>query len=60
MKFGLEKYAMLIMKSWKRETTEGIVLPKQESIRMFEEKSNSKYLGILEVNSIKNTAMKEM
>ena len=32
MKFGLEKCAMLLMKSWKRETTEGIELLNQERI----------------------------
>ena len=30
MKFGMEKYAMLIMKSWLKETEEGIALPNQE------------------------------
>ena len=30
MEFGMEKFAMLIMKSWKQQMTEGIELPNQE------------------------------
>ena len=53
------------MKSGKRETTEGIELLNQEIIRTFGEKENFKYLGILEVDTIKhiwkkkNSASKE-
>ena len=50
MEFGMEKCAMLIMKSGKRETMEGIEVPIQERIRMFGEKENYKNLGILEVD----------
>ena len=32
MEFGIEKYAVLIMKSWKRQMTKGIELPNQEKI----------------------------
>ena len=39
-----EKCAMLIIKSEKRETTEGTELLNQESIRIFEEKENYKLL----------------
>ena len=53
MEFGINKCAMLIMKSRKRETTKRIELPNQESIRMFGEKENYKYLEILEVDIIK-------
>ena len=38
---------------------EGIELPNQERIRMIGEKETYKYLGILEVNSIKQMGMKE-
>ena len=50
---------MFIMKSGKRQTTEGIELPNQESIRMLGEKENYKYLGILEVDTLKQEKMKE-
>ena len=53
MRFDIEKFTMLIMKSEKREATEGIELPNQESIRTYGEKENYKYLGILEVDTIK-------
>ena len=52
MKYGIEKCTMLIMKSGKRETTEGIQLSNQESIRTLGEKENYKYLGMLEVDTI--------
>ena len=42
MKFGIEKCAMLIIKSGKIEVVKGIELPNQESIRS--EKENYKYL----------------
>ena len=47
------------MKKGKTETTEGIKLPNQESIRMLEEMENSNYLRILKVNTIRRTEMKE-
>ena len=50
---------MLKMKNGKRETTEGLELPNQESIRIFVEKENFKYLGTLEVDNIKQAEMKE-
>ena len=53
MEFGTEKCTMLIIKKEKRETMEGIELPDQESIRTIGEKENCKYLGIFEVNTIK-------
>ena len=59
MEFGIEKCAMLIMKSVKRETTEGTELPNQERIRTLGEKENYKYLGIVETDTIKLTEMKE-
>ena len=33
MEFGIEKYAMLVMKSGKRHMTDGIEQPNQERIR---------------------------
>ena len=59
MEFGIEKCVILIMKSGKRETTEGRELPNQERIRILKEKENCKYQGILEANTIKQMGMKE-
>ena len=50
---GIEKCATLIMKTRTRETTEGIELLRQESIRTLREKENYKYLGILEADTMK-------
>ena len=58
VKFGIEKCSMQ-MRSGKRHLTEGTELPNQEKIRMLEEKETYKYLGILEVETIKKMAMKE-
>ena len=52
MEYGIEKCAMLIMKSWKRQMTEEIELPNQEKIKRFGEKKTYKYLGILEADTI--------
>ena len=59
MEIGIEKWAMLKKKSGKRPITEGIELANQEKIRMLGEKENYKYLGILEVDIIKEAEMKE-
>ena len=59
IKFGSDKCAMLIMKSGERELPEGIQLPNQKNIKTLGEKENCKYLGILEVNTIKQVEMKE-
>ena len=59
MEFGVEKCAMLVMKSGKRHLADGIELPYQDKIRTLEEKETYKYLGILEVDTIKQTEMKE-
>ena len=48
MEFGKEICAMLIMKSRKRQMTEGIELWNQVKIRTLGEKETYKYLGILE------------
>ena len=58
MEIRLEKCAMLIIISGKRQITEGIELPKQERIRSLREKENHEYLGILEADSIRQVKMK--
>ena len=58
MEFGIEKCVMLIMRSRRRKIMEGIELPNQERIRMFDGKEIYKYLVILEVETIKQE-MKE-
>ena len=57
MVFGIEKYAMLILKNGKRLMREGMELPNQEKIRTPREKSY-KYLTILEVDIIKQVEIK--
>ena len=59
IQFGIEKCAMLVMKSGKRHTTDGIELPNQDRIRTLEEKETYKYLGILEGDAIKQVQMKD-
>ena len=53
MEFGIEKCAMLVMKSCKRHLTDGVELPNQDKIRTLREKETYKYLGILEADIIK-------
>ena len=56
-KFGIKKYAMLIMRSGKRLIMK---LPNQKKYQNArKEKENYKYLGILETNPIKQVEMKE-
>ena len=55
MEFDIGECAMLIRKSGKRQTTEGMKLPNQERIRILGEKKNYKYLEILEADTIKQT-----
>ena len=59
MKSGIEKCAMLGMKSGKRHTTEGIELPNQDKIRTLGENDAYKYLGILKADTIKQVEMKD-
>ena len=59
MEFGIEKYAMVIMKSGKRQMTDGVELPNQEKNRTLGEKETNKYLEILEADKIKQVEMKE-
>ena len=59
MEFGIEKCAMQIIKSEKRETTEGIEQPYGKSIRRIGKKKNYKFFGMLEANTTKQAEMKE-
>ena len=58
MEFGFEKCALLVMKSGKRNLTDGIELPNQDKIRILAENETYKYLGILETDTIKQVEMK--
>ena len=59
MEFGIEKCAMLVMKSGKRHLTNGMELPNQDKIETFAENETYKYLGILEADTIKQLEMKD-
>ena len=59
MEFGIEKCALLVMKSGKRHKTDGIELPNQDKIRTFVENEAYKYLGIMEADTIKQVEMKD-
>ena len=59
MEFGIEKYAILVMKSGKRHMTEGMELPNQDKIRTLGGNETNKYLGILEADTIKQVEMKD-
>ena len=59
MEFGIEKCAMLVMKSDKRHLIDEMELPSQDKIRTLGEKENYKYLHILEADTIKQVEMKD-
>ena len=59
MEFGIEKCAMLVMKSGKRHMTDGMELPNHDKIRTLGENETYKYLGILEAGTIKQVEMKD-
>ena len=59
MEFSIEKCAMLVMKSEKRHLIDGMELPNQDKIRTLAENDTYKYLGILEVDTIKQVQMKD-
>ena len=59
MELSMGKYAMLIMKSGKTKSAEGIEPANQEYIRILGEKENFKHLGILEADTIKQSEIKE-
>ena len=56
MEFGIEKCAMLVMKSDKRNLTDGLELPNQDKIRTLEENETYKFL---EADTIKQVQMKD-
>ena len=58
MEFGIEKCAMLVMKSGKRHLTDRMELPSQDKIRTLTENKTYKYLGILKADTIKQMGMK--
>ena len=55
MELGIEKYAMLVMKSGKRHMTDVMELPNHDKFRTLEK--TNKYLGILEPNTIEQVEM---
>ena len=59
MEFGMEKCAMLVMKSGKQLLTEGMELPNKDKIKTLAENETYKCLGILEADTIKQADMKE-
>ena len=59
MEFGIEKCAMLVMKSGKRHITGGIKLPNHDKIRRLGENETYKYLGMLEADTIKQVEIKD-
>ena len=59
MEFGIEKRSVLVMKSGKRQLTDGMELPNKNYIKTLAENKTYKYLGILEADTIKQTEIKE-
>ena len=58
IEFGIEKCAVLVMKSGKRHITDGMELPNQDKIRTLGENETYQYLGILEADTIKQVELK--
>ena len=46
MEFGIEKCAMLVMKSGKQHMTDGMELPNNDRIRKLEKKGNLQIFGL--------------
>ena len=59
MELGMEKCAMLVIKSGKRHQTDGMELPNQDQIRTLGEKETYKYSDIIDADTIKQIEMKE-
>ena len=59
MEFNIEKYAMLINRSKKRQIMERIELLIQKKIKAFGEKKNYKYERILTKDTMKQVEMKK-
>ena len=58
-KFRIEKYAILIIRSEKRQMRAGIELANQEKIRIHGEKETYKYWEIVEADTIKQAEMEK-
>ena len=58
LEFGIERFAMLVMKSGKRHLRDGMELPNQDKIRTLGENETYKYFGILEADTIKQVEIK--
>ena len=59
MQLGIEKCAMLLMKSGKRQLTDGMELSNQDKIKTLAENKTYKYLCISEADTIKQAEMKD-
>ena len=59
MESGMEKYAMLVMKSGKRHITDGMELPNKDKIKTLAENETYKYLGNLGADIIRQVEMKD-
>ena len=59
MEFGIEKCAILVMKSGKRHLTDVMELPNQDKIRTLGENEINKYLDILEADTTKQVEIKD-
>ena len=59
MEFGIEKCAMFVMKSGKRQLTDGMEVSNKDKLKTLAENETYKYLGILEADTIKQAEMKE-
>ena len=59
MEFGIEKCAMLVMKSGKQQLPDKMKLPNQDKIRTLTENETYKYFDILEDDTIKQVEMKD-
>ena len=59
MEFGIEKCAMLVMKSGKWHMTDGKELPNHKKIRTLGEEENYTYLGTLKADTIKQVQMND-
>ena len=59
MENGIEKCAMLVMKSGKQHTTDGMELPNHDKMRTLGKNETYKYLGIIDAGTIKWVEMKD-
>ena len=58
--FGLDKCAVIIIKRGKQIEADGVRLPDEKKIRSLKEDESYKYLGVLEVDDLKQSGMKEI